>query len=841
MKTISKTLLAAAVSSMSLGAMAEISIDFESNAGYKSLGVYDVWEQSPFRTGELTGNWAVTANPNTEINEIIGEAPNPSAMVLGAQRSRFGSNRFGVRIDLEETFELTTTLKYVHVMMLRPTSGRMMLVGLGSRPERKDQNPYCEQFWAVSSNSAEPGVWTDVVFPIKGNGGIDIRSLVVVPDMESPHNLTEDFLFYIDNLKINTSSVPEIIYEYYPVVGSKATTPMTRTDRVTSDLSLTIDGKTFTAPIAQQTNKLLYQDLTNHTFYVKPGQTITPALGYTTKDWMHAYAYIDYNNDGKFEATLKADGTPAEGSEIVSYNGYNGATGSFINSTGAAIASNGNLGAPNCGKMPAFTIPANLEPGMYRMRLKLDWNSIDPMGNPGDAEGKNTINGNGGVIADVMLNVYGPNVTVNDFQLNGEVLAADGSKLNAYQAPADQAFTFMMAPEKGFVHDGADIKIGYNLDSESKFDKYGNPQYTELSIPGYLFSDDALYTLPAEMMRGNMLINGRMVEVGQPVSSAYPLNFPTDLAITRTDRKLNSVTIANEGHENSVINITSNLVYQDKLDVEVPVYAGKAITPSVNYTGNAMHTYWYVDLDENGQFSFDVTDSGTPAGEMLSYSYLDGKNSLGQSLQPGIKPEVNHPFTLPQTTAPGLYRCRFKIDWNYADPGAKYGQGNNDINDNGGYVMDFLLHVHGQTVPVTAETSGEHGNLRTAEGSTIDATGINAPHAAALTIDGTTTSGSTVSKLTVRYGYNLESPATRFGHTYWRETELRPNADGTITIPAEILDRPVHLTGEYTQSAISEINADKQQADTIYDLRGMRVSRPVSGIYIVNGRKTVVK
>lgn len=70
----------------------------------------------------------------------------------------------------------------------------------------------------------------------------------------------------------------------------------------------------------------------------------------------------------------------------------------------------------------------------------------------------------------------------------------------------------MIAPEKGFIHDGADIKIGYNLDNESKLDKYGNPQYTELSIPGYLFSEEGLYTLPADMMYGNMLISGRMIE-----------------------------------------------------------------------------------------------------------------------------------------------------------------------------------------------------------------------------------------------------------------------------------------------------------------------------------------
>lgn len=482
-----------------VSAQAQVHIDFESETGYTGLGVYDVWEESPIRTGAIAGNWAVTPNPDTEVNEIIGEVPNPSAYVLGAQRSRFGSNRMGVRIDLAEPFRLTSTPKYVHVMLLKPVAGRIMLVGLGSRTERKDQNPYCEQFWVVSTSAVEPGMWSDAVFPVKGVDGIDIRSLVLVPDMESPHNLTEDFLFYVDDIEVNNTPFPKVTCEYYPVVGGKAGSEMTRTDRVTSSISLTIGDETQTLPIEQQSNKKLYQDLTDKVFYAQTGQTLKPEIGYA-QQWMHSYCYLDINNDGRF-----AD------DELMSYNGYSPDDSNYKNSKGEDV--NRNPGAGQCGKMPDFTLPAAVTPGRYRMRLKLDWNSLDPAGNPGDAEGNNLINANAGMIADVMLNVCGQTIDINDFQLNGEVLAADGSKLSPYSAPYRQAFTIKVAPEKGFRNGGVDVKIGFNLDGEKR-DKYGNVQYSELSVPETDFTDD-LYTFPADTMRGNMLINGRMVEIGE--------------------------------------------------------------------------------------------------------------------------------------------------------------------------------------------------------------------------------------------------------------------------------------------------------------------------------------
>ena len=216
---------------------AQTTVTFEEQ-DYKALGVYDTWEASPFRTGKLSGNYAVIDNHLTYVDEQIGEAPNASNKILAVQRSRFGSNTFGVRVDLNETFELTPETKYIHVMVYRPYGGRVMVVGLGKRRERNGQTPDVEQFWAMSTSNIGADKWQDVVLPIKGNGGIDIYSLVVVPDCESPHNYTEDAVCYIDNIEVNDNPTSKFIYGYYPVSFDKDKLA-TRTDRRLNGIRLT--------------------------------------------------------------------------------------------------------------------------------------------------------------------------------------------------------------------------------------------------------------------------------------------------------------------------------------------------------------------------------------------------------------------------------------------------------------------------------------------------------------------------------------------------------------------------------------------------------------------------
>ena len=161
---------------------------------YKSVGVYDRWEHSPFRTGELAGNCEVVDNPDLTNN--------PNKKVLGFQRSRLASNIFGARIDLKKPIALGPAGKVVHVLINRPMEGRVMLVGLGKRRDRAGQSQEVEQFWIKSTTPVPAGQWADAVFPIKSAEGVDIYSLVVVPHAESPHEMKQDAVVYIDDINI---------------------------------------------------------------------------------------------------------------------------------------------------------------------------------------------------------------------------------------------------------------------------------------------------------------------------------------------------------------------------------------------------------------------------------------------------------------------------------------------------------------------------------------------------------------------------------------------------------------------------------------------------------------
>lgn len=501
---------------LSLAASAQ-TINFE-NTDYKGLGVYDTWEASPFRTGTLEGNYAVVDNHLTAVEEMLGEVPNPSQKILAVQRSRFGSNTFGVRIDLNETFELTPQVQYLHVMVNRPYGGRIMVVGLGKRTDRPAQSPETEQFWAMSTTDVAADKWVDVVLPIKGNGGIDIHSLVVVPDCESPHNYTSDAICYIDNIEVNDNPAPKFVYGYYTLNFDKSQL-YTRSDRRVNGIKLTTptDGEqVVNTPDAPNT---MYVDLGGKSVNARAGEQVTAALIYKG-NWMHGYVFLDKNNDGKFHAVVNDDLTlPAE-SELMAFSFYGGDNNdNGKNSAGAQLSGQSR----NTLNMPSFTLPADLEPGIYRLRYKVDWNSIDPAGS---LDASNPIIGNGGGIVDVRLNIHGDNCLVNDANRNGEVLAADGSKLSGYTAPFGKPFGIIMNPEKGFEYSGIIVKHGYNLSGDS-VDTYGNVQWVRTHFERQQFGEDHTFTIPAECMDGDVEIEGLFIEEGTYVEPQKPTRYTT--------------------------------------------------------------------------------------------------------------------------------------------------------------------------------------------------------------------------------------------------------------------------------------------------------------------------
>ena len=470
-------------------------ITFENTEEYRSLGAYDTWEQSPFRTGVLNGSNYVSlvANPDMEEKDAPGVATNASENVLAVQRSRYGSNTFGARIDLNEPFCLGTSKRYVHVLVNKPVGegGVVMLIGLGKRHDWEGQKPETEQFWVTASLSTQ-GQWNDLVFPVTTNESVDIHSLVVVPDLASPHLRTSDFVAYIDDIELNDSPRPRYQIINYPLNFDSNQKP-TRTDRALTKLTFTGEGeKDVTVPTAT-----VYNNLTETVMvFAKAGSDVTVKMTYRGA-WMSGYAYVDWNNDGQFTPVIE-DHKPAEGSELVSYTFLSG-----YNSNGVSQA-NGNSVVNGIITCPAFTIPEGTQPGVYRMRLKVDWDNADAGGN--DNAG-NLLTANGGAVVDVLLNVHEDNVRISANQLNGDVLTPEGAALSDAPVAFGQAVKIKMAPAPDFTYTGIVLTHGYNLDGPEYV--RDNRQYKSVTIPASSFNRTTHeYTIPAAYIDGEVRIEG---------------------------------------------------------------------------------------------------------------------------------------------------------------------------------------------------------------------------------------------------------------------------------------------------------------------------------------------
>ena len=542
-----KQLIALAAMALPLTAMAQtVKVDFEDPSGYKSIGVYDTWEESPFRLGKLKGNAAVVDNFISPTN-AEGDVVNDSQKILGVQRSRFGSNTFGVRVDLNTPFDITPTTQYVHVKIYKPIEGKVMLVALGKRPDRAGQSNDVEQAWAYSTSTSVANQWFDAVFPIKGCNGVQVHSLVIVPDVTSPQELTSDFAAYIDDIEVNSSSVPRIkVATYYNLNYDKDATSG-KPERYVADVKLTSpsDGAQ-TITVGTANPQVMYRDFTESTFKAKAGETVTPNINYQGGGWMNGFVYLDKDNDGDFQASFDETTHKATaGCDLMSYyyietventSGYK--------YDGTAISGNDR----NNLTTPAFTIPASMQPGFYRMRYKVDWGNLDPAGRLTDT---NSMQSNGGYIVDVRLNVHNDKVDLSAASRNGYITLGDGTQLVNYQTAFGKSVVLKATPAPGFKVDSMTIYHGYNLDGD-QYDKYGNKQFDVLVVRASDFNADGTYTLDARYVDGNISIDGQFASTGASAineaqstdgltfsvaAESLHLNAPKTVKVTLADAK----------------------------------------------------------------------------------------------------------------------------------------------------------------------------------------------------------------------------------------------------------------------------------------------------------------
>ena len=588
----------------------EVRIDFE-NQNYKALGVYDTWLKSPFRSQNkqaavLEGNVQVVSNIDKKYDEILKATPNASDNVLGFQRSRFGSNTFGARIDLKQPFALTKETKYVHVMIHKPKAGRTMLIGLGKRTDRVGQSTDTEQFWELSTREVEPNKWVDAVFPVKGAGGIEIHSLVVVVDCEDTNGLKDDFLAYIDNIVVNNEAFTTTNREDYPMNYNKDA-KCSRTDRGLKGISL--GDQTYSVYGDITTSTPAYTYLSKQAFLAKPGETLNPAVQYKGI-WMHSYVYLDLNNNGRFEPKVEGGQiVPNAGNELLAYSFLGGEDeNSGFNSAGTEISGNGR----NTLVMPEFTLPSDLQHGFYRMRYKVDWNSADA---GGSIENNNHILNNGGGAIDVRLNVHGDNVKIHQGALNGKVVAEDGTELNGISIPFGKPYTIKMKPEHGFNFSGLKVRHGYNLTGDSI--SHGTYQYVDELIPRERFNADGTFTLPAEMIDGDVSLEGIFIDAKTALTYEVYFNNEFVYSTVVNGAKTGAVTIP-EGLSRDYVELTADKETITSLPATVRINATwtapmKVATPA--------DTTWY-NLKVSNQPRWVSSGNYTPNVYFIDETYI---------------------------------------------------------------------------------------------------------------------------------------------------------------------------------------------------------------------------
>ena len=203
--------------------------------------------------------------------------------------------------------------------------------------------------------------------------------------------------------------------------------------------SITINGATVDgadAPFFYKLNnengqKEVYIDATTETVNVTAGDNIDVIFD-DDIIWMHYYVYIDYNHDGVFD--------PA--TELVSYSYLNGK-----NSNGDSV----NNGPDS--NLPAFQIKADATPVKTRMRIKTDWDSDCPTGNP-----TQSIGGNGGTIVDFNIDIhelkqvtYPLHITTSE---GGTLAVVDAMTQQEYkdgdQVPEGSILVLTATPDEGY-------------------------------------------------------------------------------------------------------------------------------------------------------------------------------------------------------------------------------------------------------------------------------------------------------------------------------------------------------------------------------------------------------
>lgn len=484
--------------------------------------------------------------------------------------------------------------------------------------------------------------------------------------------------------------------------------------------------------VGQESGGDLYIDLTSQCIVLNPGANTKIEFNWTG-NWMNSYVYLDRGNDGKFDATLTSENLPDPTGDILAFSNFN-----QKNSAGEdAIDAKGVLG--NTMQLPEFTL-ADLEPGLYRMRFKVDYSNVDPGGKESD-DPENPTNGirYGGCIADVMAWVT-PAATPTS--LNDITLKQENGTLTLSALTEEGTFTVTGKATDKYFFSG--VNVINSLEA---------PQGINFADPNISYSTVEHKTLTGsvELSLSEFYANGTIegVFVDNATSGTF-YDYDSDFAGIEKDAEKGFVSLTFNGEE-VAISSTSKYTFLNKV-FNLPVDG--TFTMNAKFNGSGVRYRVYVDSEQNGTFT-------TALAEGSTFSRL-GK------------------MKLPEGTQPGVYRARLEA-----------------INDSD---VDFLINVYGPTANYRAEAL--NGIILGADGSALGETFPTLTDLKVKVLP--TLPGFEAEEIIVRHGHNLTNREYVAGNRQWVDRKLRIGEDGTVTIPGEVIDGDITVYALFKESEDSE-------------------------------------
>ncbi|MBO5133678.1 MAG: M60 family metallopeptidase [Bacteroidaceae bacterium] len=351
-------------------------------------------------------------------------------------------------------------------------------------------------------------------------------------------------------------------------------------------------------------NQKIYNDLTSTVFKAAPGETLTATF---TGDncWMNGFVYIDEDNNG-FTAGVNGYTPTGDLKTYSFYSGDDSSDSSGKNSAGSSISGdNRNVLNP-----PTFKAPTT--PGLYRMRYKMDWNSIDPKGDVNSTHG--TLLSNNGYIIDVLLEV------------RDEVSGAQTYESDVISTGAFYRYLRFTVTESACWQSHSCTGITHTSNGNTYYcfalADFGLTRITESSVTDTWVSADLLASAQADINNAQTVLTNAKTAIElvreteameallAELKSTQQMSLPVKLSTSHSSPYLYQV-------ETKEVNSVSGPVWQ--YDTSATTYTYYAAER--NYISNAT-----ADVANTNQFFYFM--KGTETGQVYVYPYDGGQKLL---------------------------------------------------------------------------------------------------------------------------------------------------------------------------------------------------------------------